>query len=474
MKRKQITASILCALLLVSCGAGETATDDTTPYETANTTAEAAPAVPIRDLGGKTFTFYVRYEEDGFDWNVSDFCSDGEDGEPVNDAVYRRNRLIEEKYNCKIAQVKSGSGQGAANLRSSITAGDGAYDGTLMSGYALVSLGLEGLLTDLTTFPELDLTQYYWNPKLCDELSLGGKLWYAMGDLSATDNRAVRCLYFNKDLFAKYGLEDPYAHVKSGNWTLDRFFRMVSEGLADLDGDGQYTNDDQWGLLVQPTIGQNIYYASGSRIVNKDSNDHLVVSIGTESALGLMQDIADKIKSEKSAINISNDYKTMIPLFAEGHGLFYSEVSLFIERFRQYEFNVGMLPMPKYDENQADYCQYADGNCLNFASIPIDSSTQDDTALLLEALSEASVDTLTKAYYDICVTGKSVRDDESVEMLDIIFRNYTIDYADLLGNNYTTPILPALSGEKEVASTIASSAKIIQKKIDEVNKFISE
>ena len=60
MKRKQITASILCALLLVSCGAGETATDDTTPYETANTTAEAAPAVPIRDLGGKTFTFYVR------------------------------------------------------------------------------------------------------------------------------------------------------------------------------------------------------------------------------------------------------------------------------------------------------------------------------------------------------------------------------------------------------------------------------
>ena len=89
-------------------------------------------------------------------------------------------------------------------------------------------------------------------------------------------------------------------------------------------------------------------------------------------------------------------------------------------------------------------------------------------------MSAESVDTLTKAYYDICVTGKSVRDEESVEMLDIIFRNYMIDYADLLGDSYTGPILNALAGEKEVASTVASSSKIIQKKIDQVNEYISQ
>mgnify|MGYP004561953221 FL=1 len=343
-----------------------------------------------------------------------------------------------------------------------------------MSSRMLVSLGLEELLTDLTTLPDLDLTKDYWNPKLCKELSLGGKIWYAMGDLSATDNRAVRCLYFNKDLFEKYGLDNPYELVKSGNWTIDRFLGMVSGGLVDLNGDGKYTDDDQWGLFVQPAIGQNLYYSSGARIVNKDENDNLVLSLGTDAALGRMQDIADRVKTNKDAMNISYDYQTMIPLFAEGHSLFYSEVSLFIERFRQYEFDVGMLPMPKYDENQADYCQYADGGCLNLAAIPIDSKTPDDTALLLEAMSAESVDTLTKAYYDICVTGKSVRDEESVEMLDIIFRNYMIDYADLLGDSYTGPILNALAGEKEVASTVASSSKIIQKKIDQVNEYISQ
>lgn len=476
MKRKQIITAILCSLLLVSCGSGSTAQkDDTsTALSSEESTTVAAPTVPVRDFGGKTFTFYIRYGADGWDWNVNDFVSDGEDGEPVNDAVYKRNSKIEEKYNCKIEQVKTNDEWGAGNIKTSIVAGDSAYDGTLMSSRMLVSLGLEGLLTDLTTLPDLDLTKDYWNPKLCKELSLGGKIWYAMGDLSATDNRAVRCLYFNKDLFEKYGLDNPYELVKSGNWTIDRFLGMVSGGLVDLNGDGKYTDDDQWGLFVQPAIGQNLYYSSGARIVNKDENDNLVLSLGTDAALGRMQDIADRVKTNKDAMNISYDYQTMIPLFAEGHSLFYSEVSLFIERFRQYEFDVGMLPMPKYDENQADYCQYADGGCLNLAAIPIDSKTPDDTALLLEAMSAESVDTLTKAYYDICVTGKSVRDEESVEMLDIIFRNYMIDYADLLGDSYTGPILNALAGEKEVASTVASSSKIIQKKIDQVNEYISQ
>ena len=108
MKRKQILASILCSLLLVSCGSGSTAqNDDTSTPDSEEQTTVAAPAVPVRDFGGKTFTFYIRYGADGWDWNVNDFVSDGEDGEPVNDAVYKRNSKIEEKYNCKIEQVKT-------------------------------------------------------------------------------------------------------------------------------------------------------------------------------------------------------------------------------------------------------------------------------------------------------------------------------------------------------------------------------
>ena len=46
-------------------------------------------------------------------------------------------------------------------------------------------------------------------------------------------------LFFNKKLIEEYDLDDPYALVKSGEWTLDRLFSMSSEMLLDLNGDGE-------------------------------------------------------------------------------------------------------------------------------------------------------------------------------------------------------------------------------------------
>ena len=475
MKRKQIITTILCSLLLVSCGSGSTAQkDESSPPDSEESTTVAAPAVPVRDFGGKTFTFLTRYNTDGWDWNVEDIMSDGENGEPVNDAVYRRNSAIEDRYNCKIAEVRTGTASGDGGLKKSVAANDGAYDTAVMSARDLFALGLEGLLIDLKTLPDIDLTQSYWNPELCDQLSLGGKLWYAMGDLSASDNRSVRCLYFNKDLIEKYSLGDPYSLVKSGDWTVDKFLEMVQTGLVDLNGDGKYTDEDQWGLFVQPSIGSNLFYASGKKFVSKDSNDLLVSELGTGNALDVMSSIAEKVTKAKDSMNISYEYQTMIPLFAEGHSLFYSEVSLFIERFRQYDFEVGMLPMPKFDSEQENYCQYTDGFCLNLAAIPIDCQTVNDTALLIEAMSAESVDTLTKAYYDICLTGKSIRDEESAEMLDIIFGNYVIDYADLAASDRMEGLGSALAGEKEVASTVAKVSTNLQKKLDSINESLSD
>ena len=107
---------------------------------------------------------------------------------------------------------------------------------------------------------------------------------------------------------------------------------------------------------------------------------------------------------------------------------------------------------------------------MNLAGIPIDCKTPNDTALLLEALSAESPETLTEAYYDICLTGKAIRDNESAEMLDIIFNNYTIDYADLLKLNCISQLTEALSGEREIASTVASAIESAQASIDEFNK----
>lgn len=476
MKFRTFSFFILSALLLTSCS-GTTGPDETTtlPQSTEITQTETAlPPIEIRDFNGKEFTFFIRWATDGWDWNVDDLFVEEQNGEPVNDAVWKRNNIVQERYNCSISQVKSNDMWNSANIvRTSILAGDKAYDGIIASGRNMVALGIEGLLYDLNSFDELDLTRSYWNPSIIEELTLGKKLFFAMGDLSATDNRAVRCLYFNKNLFSKYNLDDPYTLVRSGEWTIEKFLKMVSEGRLDLDGNGEYNENDQWGLYVQPSIGANLFFASEGRFIIKDKDDRLVVSFGSEGTVDLMSAIADRIKSAYDSMLISYDYQKMIPSFAEGHSLFYSEVSLFIERFRQYDFDVGMIPMPKFDENQENYCQYADGACLNYAGIPIDSPAPDDTALLLEALSAESPETLTKAYYDICLTGKSIRDEESAEMLDIIFNNYTIDYADLFDFSFYGSLNNALRGELDVASTVASTLESAKTATNEINEKIA-
>ena len=59
-------------------------------------------------------------------------------------------------------------------------------------------------------------------------------------------------------------------------------------------------------------------------------------------------------------------------------------------------------------------------------------------------------------------------------MLDIIFGNYVIDYADLAASDRMEGLGSALAGEKEVASTVAKVSTNLQKKLDSINEFLSK
>jgi len=54
------------------------------------------------------------------------------------------------------------------------------------------------------------------------------------------------------------------------------------------------------------------------------------------------------------------------------------------------------------------------------------------TGAVIEALASESLDTVVTAYYDHAVTGKYTRDDESIEMIEIIMDNRIFDYGDTI------------------------------------------
>jgi hypothetical protein len=108
------------------------------------------------------------------------------------------------------------------------------------------------------------------------------------------------------------------------------------------------------------------------------------------------------------------------------------------------ETDFGILPMPKYDENQQEWGHNISTVYGRAMSIPTfhDGGALDRIGFMLEAISAESMYTVIPAYHDVQLTGKFVRDDESGEMLDIIFGSIVWDAGliyDWLGLNKGTP-----------------------------------
>ncbi len=108
--------------------------------------------------------------------------------------------------------------------------------------------------------------------------------------------------------------------------------------------------------------------------------------------------------------------------------LLFSMAALFYApQFRDMQDDWGIIPMPKYDETQQNYYSPGFPNCYPITVVPASNDAPDDTGILLEEMSYIGYTKLLPALYDTVLSGKCARDEDSVEMLDIIFGNTLYD-----------------------------------------------
>ena len=86
-----------------------------------------------------------------------------------------------------------------------------------------------------------------------------------------------------------------------------------------------------------------------------------------------------------------------------------------------------------------------------------------------------ALNNLTPAYYDICLTSKYVRDQESVEMLDLIFANVVMDNANIFSwGSIESTVNTAMTKGTGIASAIEKVTKATQKAIDKTVQKLQE
>ncbi|MDD4773305.1 MAG: hypothetical protein PHZ09_06825, partial [Eubacteriales bacterium] len=87
----------------------------------------------------------------------------------------------------------------------------------------------------------------------------------------------------------------------------------------------------------------------------------------------------------------------------------------------------GIVPIPKYDEAQDGYYSCANNVACPFVMIPKTVTETARAGVLTEAMARKGRELTKVAFYDITLKDKASRDEESKEMLDIVFDNMVYD-----------------------------------------------
>ena len=391
---------------------------------------------PIVDLNGADFTIIVTPWGIPI-WNQRDIAVESEIGEIFNDAIYKRNSIIEDKYNCKIAEKVSNDLVGA--IRKLVNAGDPAVDAATPRLRAMNALSSGGFLVEFKDMPYVDLERPWWDSNCADSLSVVNKLFGVCSDITVMDNDSTSALVFNKQLLADYGMEDPYALVKKGVWTLDKLQEMARMVSEDLNGDGKRDDQDRYGLLYQRDSMTSFLSGCGEFIAKKDSDDIPVLTLNTPKAIEVLDYLYDFLYDELYCFHVMKFYDPKGIDFTLGmNNMFQNNQALFmwirmadVENLRTMDADFGILPIPKYNEAQTTYLHTVNPYVGTVTAIPQSVRSIEDSSAVLDALAAESRYTVYPAYYDICLNGKIARDEESSEMLDIIFSNRRYDIGDV-------------------------------------------
>ena len=100
-------------------------------------------------------------------------------------------------------------------------------------------------------------------------------------------------------------------------------------------------------------------------------------------------------------------------------------------------------------------------------TVPKTNTNLDRTGFIIQAIAEASQKFLVDPYYDTVLTGKSLRDEESSEMLDIAINNFVLDNADMFQwSGVINKLRDAMNTDLDLASYVATNKSAIEEAIN--------
>ena len=449
MKKRLILAIMLFALpvlLLANCGdTGDGGGGDDGanigPGNGGGQTEDEQPAVervmpnlPDRHFDGHNFRVIVRPCWAPH-WETICIASEELTGEPINDSVFNRNTILAARHGFELEHLVAEGGVSGFVTRS-INAGSDDFDAILTTIQESSTFASRGFLVPFSELKYVDLAKPWWDQSANADMSIGHINFYAMGDIALMANDATWVFFFNKLMAQELDLGNLYEIVNEGNWTLDTLSEFGRAATRDLNGDGVLDHTDQWGFTGAVESSSVFVTSAGERTVSKDADDLPVITMDNPRATAVFDRVFEIMTDETFVILAERHWDVFsydpwvgvnVNMFREGRALFMGHPLTTIKQLRDMEYDFGILPMPKFNAEQEQYFNVLQYNNATVYSVPVTAPDVERTGFILEAMAAESRYLVTPAYYEVTLQRKHTRDEESGEMLDLIFSTRILD-----------------------------------------------
>ena len=489
--KKRILSAILVGLMLAStftaCSESTAKESDTTPTvqgeQPADTTKaeaetedmDARKAIPD-DLPDTTFNgqeFRVLTTEGGaiygFDY-MDEIISEELTGDSCNDAIYNRNLDVETRFDVKITCANNTTPQ--TYISTMVTSGINEYEIIGMYNFeAYKAINAKAVL-NWTTIPHVNLEKPWHNQLANDGATMNNTLYAICSDLAITSMLYTHAFFFNSVITERYGYtaDAIYTLVKEGKWTLDKAIEMTSSIYEDLDGGGTQDEDDLYGFAYSVWNAADVWLSAFDQPICKTSDTGVEITFMTDKTVEIVEKLCDWHYNSGCFYNYQAIYHEEVAMKNGKLAFAPIRFKACFDTLRDMEDPYGIIPYPKWNEEQEQYLTNADDKFTVF-TVPLTAVDETEfVGTIYEALCAGSYKSVYPIYYDSALKGKYSSDPTTAEMIDLVMAGRNFDFSFQFANDCFQGmpywVREAIqSNDTNIASRYASVKKALGKNI---------
>ena len=416
---------------------------------------------------------------------ANDMDFDDLTGDVVEDAIFERNKAVEERLDVEITFIREDTP--IDKVITAVNGGSSDYDVMVELCWRAAPKFTGNYFYNLRNTEYLDFEMPWWNQSFTDVVTYNDITFGVTGAMVLSLYRRTYVTVFNKELFTDANQVFPFEHVEDGSWTLDKQASLVplfhrDNGNAKKDMEG-----DIYGFVSNDFIFVDPYWASCEvEIIRKNSDGEYEWVFDTSD----LHDMAEKVLAlyygtGDAAYIEHDDYQaeqTVMKVFSGGYAAMGTMVIEQLEdaAMRNMTQEYGVVPIPKYSKDQKTYySQMHDGFTIACFPNTVRSDRADMLSAVLEAMSSTSYRIVRPVYYETTLRTKLAQDPVSSAMMDLIVNNTVIDagfvYSHSMGSFHQGFQQLVDSGKNDAVSRykrITTSAKrSLEKLISDLDKL---